>query len=84
MLAFLEECADLFSNSLHDFSHMKGTHHYLNLEDACLFRVQSYQKSKVEEAQIVIELRQCLMQVCYSCPKAIEILHSSFSKRKTA
>ena len=59
-LALLEEYADLFSEGPHDFGLLKGTSHHLELEDSRPFRSQPYQKSKVEEAQVAIELRQLL------------------------
>lgn len=59
-LALLEEYADLFSTGPHDFGLLKGTQHQLDLEDARPFCAQPYCKSKVEEAQVSIELKQLL------------------------
>lgn len=56
----LEEYADLFSSGPHDFGLMKGTKHELTLENQSPFKAQPYRKSKVEEAQVAVELKQLL------------------------
>ena len=50
----------IFSTGPYDFGLLKGTQHQLDLEDARPFRAQPYHKSKVEKAQVLIELKQLL------------------------
>lgn len=56
----LNSFAELFSSGPHDFGLMKGTTHQLHLEQMIPIRAAPYQKSKVEEAQVAIELKQLL------------------------
>ena len=56
----LTSFADLFSAGPHDFGLMKGTTHQLQLDQLTPICAAPYQKSKVEEAQVAVKLKQLL------------------------
>lgn len=59
-LALIDEYSDIFSTGPHDFLPIKCTSNHLNLEDNQIFRAHSYQKTKVKDAQVAVELKNLL------------------------